>query len=163
MTRYVKLEEGLNPEYYAFVKEYNDLMRRWDELNSQVHQYNKPEILATIDQKNLSALDQNLKDLQKKFLEWNKKVRNFALKPNYKFSEETEKGLSFLHFTINLLDLRSNFDSYITLVENNFNTLVSEVRYAKSEKKLRRDFRIAITSAVFSFLGWALTLYQLLK
>ena len=123
----LKLEVDKNPEYGAIMEGYNNLMKRWNELNNKLH--GLPEYMIYLPKR----------------LQHHAAALLIYRKPKYKLDVD-EQHLSFQHFQSILLDRINHFRTDILLIESNYN-----LRYKGLLGK--RDFNIAIASFGISLIG----------
>lgn len=97
MRHKLSLDEQVNPEFYALAREHNALMDRWNQYNSQVHEFRVPKLILFTTRKSLRSIGKDISQLQKDFTDWHGRGRKFCNKPHYTYDPEQPVLLVFLH------------------------------------------------------------------
>lgn len=150
----IYLKEENNSEYYDIVKEYNNLMERWNIVNSKIHEFKIPRFFIFKTKKLLKAIKEEGESLQKDFIIWNKKANAFALEPKYKLDSDQVQDLAYLHFTNNMRHLIDFMNNCMVLLTNNFNN-----RYSQYEEQF--NFLIAISAFFIGIISVIFTIFSL--
>lgn len=149
----IYLKEDINPDYYSIVEEYNKLMDKWNKINSKINNFKIPKLLLFFTKRKLKKIFKEGADLQKEYLNWNKKARNFLRAPKYLFEKEQEgKELAYLHFTNNLHFLIDSMHEYMVLLVTNYNN-----RYSQYREQL--NYIIAIIAFLIGIFSFGLSSY----
>ena len=147
MTIYkISLDEKSNPDFYNLAKEYNLLMDRWNEYNNKIHEFKIPKVLFLRTKVKIVAIGKEIACLQKDFLDWQARARNFFIKPHYSIDSSQKGDLIFMHFTNTMRYLVNHLDSTMVLLTENYNKI-----YSNYEN--RQSFLIAIIAFLVSFGG----------
>lgn len=147
MARYkISLDKNSNPAFYNLANEYNSLMDRWNIYNQKLHKFRIPRILLFRTKNKLIAIGKEIANLQKDFLDWQGRARNFFLEPHYKIDPEQKGDLIFMHFTDTMRYLVNHLDSNMMLLAENYNKV-----YSSYENRI--SFLIAIIAFIVSFTG----------
>jgi hypothetical protein len=117
----IKLEEADNPQYYALWREHNDLKKRWNDFNIQIHKIKIPKLMIWRARKKLNKIGPELAKLQRDYLDWSKRTVNFQMNPNYKIVRNENAPLVFLQATANMRTLTDMLESNMVLIVNNYN------------------------------------------
>jgi len=157
MTLYeISLEEKDNPEFYSLGKEYNSLIGRLNDYNSQLHKFKVPRLFLFKTKHKLISIGRNIAKLQKDFLDWQKRAHNFCIEPHYKVDPKKSGSLIYLHFTATMRDLVNRLDSNMTLLANNYQDVYSQYQN-------QVNFLIAIIAFIVSFIGLLLGIITFTK
>lgn len=148
------LDRKDNDEFYKIFDEHNDIMEKWNDINKQFHRLKQPVLFLFCYSSKLKTFYKPIEDLQKEFLNWNKKANNFLNKPHFIFSGNQERQLGFLHFT-NILSVQINrLNNNMTMIADNFIKI-------QNNHKNQKNFLIAIFSTFISLCGLALAIYSI--
>ena len=151
----IRLEIDDNPEYYSLIREYNELMDRYNSINNRIHEFIIPKFLFYKVKKTLNNIGADGLKLQSDFINWNKKASNFAIEPKYKIDSTNEhKELIYVHFTDNLRFTINYLRSYITLLSENYNN-------RHNEYQERRNFIIAITAFFIGIASFVISIFSI--
>jgi hypothetical protein len=119
----IKLDEADNPEYYGLWGQHNELKKRWNELNNQIHEIRVPKLIIWRARKKLNKIGFELAKLQKDYTDWRKRAVNFQMNPHYKITRNENASIVYLHATQNMRNLTDILESNMILIVNNYNSL----------------------------------------
>lgn len=119
----MKLDEADNPEYYGLWREHNELRKRWDEVNKEIHQIRVPKLTIWRSRKKLNKTGLKLAKLHKDYLDWRNKAVNFQMNPRYKIARNENAPILYLHATENMRNLTDMLESNMILIANNYNSV----------------------------------------
>jgi len=145
----LKLED--NPDYYDIIREHNELMANWDKLNIKILSFRIPTFI--IKPKRLRGFEEELKNIEKQFIEWNKKACSFSHAPKYKFDVNENQELAFIHYTNNMRFLINTMEDSMVLINANYNR-----QYSRLEGQI--NFIIAIGSFVVAMVGLVISIFR---
>jgi hypothetical protein len=149
--RMIKLDETDNPVYYGLWREHNELKKRWDEINSQIHEIRIPKLAIWRARKKLKRFGLGLSALQKDYLNWRNRAVNFQMNPHYKITRDENTPIIYLHATANMRNLSDLLESNMILLVNNYNLVHSWL-----DNKL--NFLLALSSFVLALVALVITL-----
>jgi len=140
-----------NEEFYNLFEEFNNIMDRWNTLNSQLHEFRIPRLWLFGVKNELKKISKDLKELQDDFLVWQEKATKFFIEPNFKIPSESDGDLTFIHMTNVLQYFLSKLNSSMVLIADNNNK-------AYSDYEDQINFIIAILSFIISIFGLSITI-----
>jgi len=147
MTQHIiNINKNENPEYHSILDEHNEIMDEWNRINKELHEFNYPRYFPFFQKRRLSPLLKSLKELQQRYLKWNKEAYDMIKAPKLTIPHQADNLTTFLHFTTLLRDIRNRLDSDMRLIQQNYNYTIEEI----SNKV---NFMWAILSFLASFTG----------
>ncbi len=152
--RMIKLDEADNPVYYGLWREHNELKKRWDEIDSQIHEIRIPKLTIWRARKKLKIIGLELSALQKDYLYWRNRAVNFQMNPRYKIARDKNAPIVYLHATANMRNLSDLLESNKILVVNNHNLV-----HGQLDNQL--NFLLAISAFLLALLALMITLFPL--
>lgn len=147
----IKLDQTDNPEYYGLWREHNELKKRWNELNNQIHETRIPKFIIWRARKKLTKIGLDLAKLRADYLNWQGRAVNFQMNPNYKIVRNENAPLVFLQATANMRNLTDMLESNMVLIINNYNL-------AHTWLNNQFNFLIAVGSFVLAFAAMVISL-----
>lgn len=154
--RLLNLDEEKNPEFHEIAQEHNELMDEWNRINAGFVEEPQPILLLWGRASYLeSKYGQHISDLQKKFVEWNKRASDLVYKPTLTFGEDEESELGLIHYTNVMRDLKNRMEDRMNLIVKNYNQVYSDHRS-------QVNFNIAIASFILAMVGVILSSVSLL-
>lgn len=152
-TKRIYLKKEINPDYYKIGDEHNELMKKWNALNSKIHSLIIPKFFFFKVKIVLAKLKRDGEDLNKDYIAWNKKATEFLLNPKFYFEKNQEdRELVYTNFTNGLKFIIEKMQNNMILIATNFNLTSSQCRE-------QRNFIIAISAFIFGFIGFLSTIY----
>lgn len=149
------IDKDDNADYFNIIEtEHGNLMDRWNELHYKLYQLKIPKVFGFKAKKELKDIGKALKDLQKDYLEWNKKAGNFLGKPRYNFNKEQDGLAIFIHYSSMLRHVVNTMHNNMVMIVDSFNKRIDQ-------RKSQINFNIAIVSFALTFLGLVFTLYTI--
>jgi hypothetical protein len=152
--RTLKLDEADNPDYYNLWREHNELDKRWDEINNQIHEIRIPKFAIWQAHKKIKGIGRELVALQESYLKWRNKAVNFQMNPHYEIVRDENTPIVYLQATANMRNLSDRLESKMILLGNNHNLVHNQLDN-------RFSFLIAMGSFVLSFLAFVISLITL--
>jgi hypothetical protein len=147
------LDKELNPEYFSILEKYNALFNKVNKINSDLIALRIPKLFLWKSAKRLNEIHNEMKLVEKEYLEWDKIINSFIFNPTLFIRNIKDSDLIFLHNVDVLRDIRNKLsDGVLILVTNNYNR-------AKEGQSNQINFIIAITSFVLTFIGLGFTLF----
>ena len=150
----LNLKKENNPLFYEIVDEHNAIMADWNKINHELDDMKMPKLISPAFRRRLRSIGLEILELQKQFLQWNDKAYGLLTKPNYIFSEDEERELGFIHYSILLQDIRNCLDNRMVMIVSNFNRV--QDLYSSHV-----NFVIAILSFLLTFLGLIATIVSI--
>lgn len=147
----IKLDEADNPVYYGLWREHNELKKRWNEINSQIHDIRIPKLAIWRARKKLKRIGLQAAALQKDYLKWRNRAVNFQMNPHYKITRDENTPFVYLQATSNMRNLSDMLESAMNLLANNHN-----LRRSSLDNKL--NFLLALSSFALALLALIVTL-----
>jgi hypothetical protein len=152
----LNLDEDKNPEFFEIAQEHNELMDEWNRINAGLIEETQPIVFLYGRASYLdSRYGQPISDLQKQFVDWNKRASDLAYKPNLTFGEDEESELGFIHYTNVLRDLKNRMEDRMNLIVRNYNQVHGNHRD-------QVNFNIAIASFILAIIGVVLSFVSVL-
>ncbi len=148
----ITLEEESNPEFYKLINEQKSLMDRFNDLNKQAHSFKIPRLWLFKIKRKLRLIAEGIGGLQKDFISWYGRTRDFCYTPVYKIGGTSEEKLIiYLQYTATLRDVMNKFNTDMLMLAQNYND--REVEYVN-----QFNFLIAMTGLVIAVIGIVIAL-----
>lgn len=146
-TTNLDIDRNKNQKYFDLIeKDHGELMDRWNELQSRILKVKIPSLMVLGVKKELKQIGSELKKLGEDYIRWNNKAGNFLGKPNYVFKKDQDPGIVFLHYSNMLRHVVNSMESDMRVITDSYNKRWDQY-------KGQRNFIIAITSFILTFLG----------
>lgn len=146
-VRKLILERESNPEFYTLTDEQKPLMDRWNDFNKQLHNFKIPKLWLFKTKYKLRPIGVGIVGLQKDFLNWYGRTRDFCYNPAYKIGGTSEEKLIiYLQSTATLRDLMNKFNTDMLMLAQNYND-------RSLEYDNKGNFLIAMTGLVIAVIG----------
>jgi hypothetical protein len=126
-------------------------METWNKIAHELDEMEIPKKISPKFKRRLRAIGLEIQELQKRFLEWNKKAYALITKPHFIFSGDEEREIGFLHYSGLLQNIRDHIDNRMVMIVSNYNRV--QDMYSSQV-----NFVIAISSFIATLLGLVATL-----
>ncbi|MCJ7508546.1 MAG: hypothetical protein MUO85_07445 [candidate division Zixibacteria bacterium] len=145
-THIISLDKKSNPDFYKLNDEYVSLINRWNDINNKLHRFRIPKVLLFGTKNKLITIEEEIRTLQKDFLDWQARARNFFGDPHYIVNSSQKGDLIFTHSTTIMGYMLTHLDSNMVLLAENYNKVWSIYND-------QINFLIAISAFLLSFAG----------
>jgi len=141
----------LSPKFMGIWDGYNELMKKWNKLNNEMHTLQPRLIGPARIRKRLSLLTKDVKALQRQWLDHQNAAIDFALAPELRLAPQTKQDVTFLLLHAALRDRIGQFRHDMGVILDNLNRINSELNYVVS-------IRVAFCGLGLSLIGLTLSL-----
>jgi hypothetical protein len=151
---FIKMNRDDNPTYYSLIDRHNEIMVEWNRIHNILHTFRFPRFFPFFQKKRLRSTSEAFRQLQDRFVHWNKDTYTFIIDPRLIFPSGADSQMTFLHVTALLRDTRSRLDSDMLLLLNDFSRTFEDINN-------QINFVVALLSFIGTFAGLVATLLNM--
>ena len=147
------LDRESNKEYYSFLDDFPIIQDAINSINNKLLSFKQPRFFLFSQKKKIKAFLKPIEEVRDLKAKWSNKYITFLGKPSLSFNN-LDPTVGYVHFMNFLAEVNH-------IVNNKYDTLVSNYMIIQDRNSNQINFIIAITSALLSLFGLLLAIYVL--